>query len=91
MGNNCERRKIGGKNMVCPKCNSQNVNVTVVQTNAKTRNRGRGCLWSIGRLTLIICTCGLWLLVGKSKGKGKTKFANETQAVCQNCGYRWSI
>lgn len=45
--------------MNCPKCGSENVNVQVIQTGAKTSKKGNGCLWSIGRFMLIICTCGL--------------------------------
>lgn len=68
--------------MNCPKCGSENVNVQVIQTGAKTSKKGNGCLWSIGRFMLIICTCGLWLLVGHHKGTGKTKITNETVCVC---------
>lgn len=83
--------------MVCPKCGSENVQVMSENvgstTTGSTKSRGRGCLWTIGRWTLIICTCGLWLLVGKSKGKHKTKTTtlNEirTVAICQNCANRW--
>lgn len=77
--------------MVCPKCNSENVNVQIVNDEMSTRNRGRGCLWTCGRWFLILCTCGLWLLVGKSKGKSKTKVESSSYAVCQNCGNRWKI
>lgn len=51
--------------MVCPKCGSENVLVTTEQTSAKTKGKNMGCLWSLGRMCLIVCTCGLWLLVGK--------------------------
>lgn len=77
--------------MVCPKCNSENVTISVQQISAKTKQRGTGCLWGLGRAMLIICTCGLWLLVGKRKGTGKTKIQNETVAICQNCGYTWKV
>lgn len=77
--------------MNCPKCGSDNVSIQVVQTAAKTSQKGNGCLWSLGRLTLIICTCGLWLLVGRHKGTGKTKVKNQTICVCKNCGNRWYI
>ena len=77
--------------MVCPKCGSENVNITVEQVSGKTSARGNGCLWTLGRWTLIICTCGLWLLVGRHKGTGKTKFKNETVAICQNCGNKWAV
>lgn len=74
--------------MTCPKCGSENVTVTLEQTGAKTSAKGNGYLWKFGRIMLICCTCGLWLLVGKHKGSGKTKFKNKTAAICQNCGNR---
>lgn len=77
--------------MVCPKCGSKNVQVTTEQKSAKTSGKGSGCLWKIGRTCLIICTCGLWFLIGKHKGTGKTKFKNQTVAICQNCGYTWKV
>jgi len=77
--------------MTCPKCNSQNVNVTAEQTGGKTSIKKSGCLWSLGRLFMIVITCGLWLLVGKRKGTGRTKFKYRTVAICQSCGYRWNV
>ena len=77
--------------MVCPKCGSENVQVSSEQVGAKTKSRGMGCLWTIGRWTLIICTLGLWLLIGRRKGTGKTKFKHQTVAICQNCGYKWNV
>lgn len=77
--------------MVCPKCGSQNVTVSTEQTGGKMSGHNRGCLWKFGRICLICCTFGLWLLVGKSKGKGNMKFKNQTVAICQNCGNKWNI
>lgn len=77
--------------MICPKCGSENVNVTVEQVSGKTRTRNTGCLWTLGRWTLILCTCGLWLLIGKRKETGNTKFKNKTAAICQNCGHKWYV
>lgn len=77
--------------MTCLKCGSEKVNIQIVQTGAKTRERRRGCLWTLGRWTLILCTCGLWLLVGKSKGKHKTKIEHKKIALCQNCGFEWDV
>ena len=77
--------------MICPKCSSENVQVTIQQVSAKTKNRGMGCLWGIGRAMLICCTCGLWLLVGRRKGTSKTKFKSKTVAICQNCGNTWNV
>jgi len=77
--------------MVCPKCGSNNVNVQMVQTSAKTKHNGRGLLWGICRGLLILFTCGLWLLVGKSKGKSKTKIKNKSMCICQNCSNNWEM
>lgn len=73
--------------MVCPKCNSENVNVQVVTDKIKTNHTG--ILHSLGRLTLILCTCGLWLLVPKRKENSKVK--NSNIAVCQSCGHSWKV
>lgn len=77
--------------MICPRCKSENVTVTMEQTGSKTSMKGNGCLWGLGRTMLIICTCGLWLLVGRHKGTGKTKMNNRTVALCQNCGNKWNV
>ena len=77
--------------MICPRCSSENVNVTIEQVSAKTKKKGMGCLWWICRSMLILCTCGLWLLVGRRKGTDKTKFKNKTVAICQNCGHKWNV
>jgi len=77
--------------MTCPKCGSENVNVMVEQVSGKTKTNKMGCLWTLGRLTLICCTAGLWLLVGKRKEKGTTKYKNKTVAVCQGCGNKWYV
>lgn len=77
--------------MMCPKCKSENVNVTSEQVSGKTSIKGNGCLWTLGRWFLILITFGLWLLIGKHKGTGKTKFKNQTVAICQNCGHRWKV
>ena len=77
--------------MVCPKCKSENVTVTTEQVSGKTGTKGTGCLWALGRWTLIICTCGLWLLIGKRKGTSSTKFKSQTVAICQGCGNKWKV
>ncbi|MCL1851475.1 MAG: zinc ribbon domain-containing protein [Peptococcaceae bacterium] len=74
---------------VCPKCGGTHISFQAVNITMGTRNRGRGCLWTLGRWTLIFCTLGLWLLVGRSKGKSNTKIKSQTLAVCQSCGNRW--
>ena len=77
--------------MTCQKCKSENIIVSTEQVSGKTKTRGTGCLWTLGRWMLIVCTLGLWLLVGKRKGTGKTSFKNRTVAICQNCGHKWNV
>lgn len=77
--------------MTCPKCGSENVNVISEEVGSKTSAKGNGCLWKMGRMLLIVCTCGLWLLVGKHKGTGKTKVKTQTFGLCQNCGHKFKI
>lgn len=79
------------RGLTCSNCGSGNVQISMVQSSASTRNRGRGCLWSIFRGILIMGTAGLWLLVGKSKGKSKTTIKSTKTAVCQNCGNSWAV
>lgn len=77
--------------MICPKCNSENVEVTTEQVNAKTRKRSTGCLWKIGRWFLNLFTLGVWRIFGKRKGTEKTAYKNQTVAICQDCGHKWKV
>lgn len=77
--------------MICPKCQSANVTIQMIQTGSKSNHKSGGCLWGIGRMFLIIFTCGLWLIIGKHKGGSKTKIKNKKIAICQNCAYEWKI
>ena len=69
--------------MKCNKCGSENIQVVAGNSSVK----GTGLLWRIGRLILVVCTCGLWLIVGKRKGK----IRNKTKAVCLSCGVKWDV
>lgn len=75
--------------MKCAICGSENVNIQIVQVGAKSSTKGKGCLFTLGRWLLIICTFGLWLIFGKKKAKTKTTFQNRKVAICQNCGNEW--
>ena len=77
--------------MTCPKCESENVNITLEMVESETGMKKAGCLWGIGRFFLIICTGGLWLIIGKRKATLKTKFKNKKIAICQNCGHKWKV
>ena len=63
----------------------------MVQTGAKTNTRKSSILAWFGRQLLIICTAGLWLLVGKRKSMSKTRFSNKKMAICQSCGHSWRV
>lgn len=78
-------------NMRCPRCGSYNVQISMVQTGAKTHSRGTPIGQRIGRWLLIYFTLGLWLLVTKRRTYSKTKFQNEKMAICQSCGYSWKV
>jgi DNA-directed RNA polymerase subunit M/transcription elongation factor TFIIS len=77
--------------LTCPKCKSEKIIVNTEQISGKTKTKGAGCLWTLLRWLLIICTCGLWLLFGKRKATSKTTFENQTVGLCQNCGNKWVI
>lgn len=80
--------------MICPKCNSEDVNVQVV-SEQKIEKAGHGCLWW--------CLIGWWLVPGlwlfatlpmlvlKMFGVGKKKIttSHKTKCICQSCGHTW--
>ena len=82
--------------MVCPKCGSENVSVQAV-TESKLVDKHRGCLWwcCIGWWWIPIKWLFLTLpaLLFKIFGHKKQKIKNSThtEAICQNCGYRWKV
>ena len=75
----------------CPKCGSNNVSIQIVQTGSVTNTKKKGCLYSLFRTLLIICTLGLWSLFGKKKEKSRTTYTNQKVAICQNCGHQWNV
>jgi hypothetical protein len=70
--------------MKCGKCGNENIQVV---SETKGKMHGGSFMQSLGRLFLIIITCGLWLFVPKGRGKIKTR----TKAVCTGCGKSWYI
>ncbi|MCL2708218.1 MAG: hypothetical protein FWF03_03780 [Defluviitaleaceae bacterium] len=75
----------------CPKCGGSNISYQIVQTGSTTKAKSAGCLWSLGRAVLVICTCGLWLIIGKRRGTGTTSVFNKKMAICQSCGKSWNV
>lgn len=83
--------------MVCPKCNSDNVTVQIVN-ESKLITKHHGILWwlFIGWWWLFIKWLFLTIpaLIFKIFGIGKRKKIKNIQkkvAVCQSCGNSWNI
>ena len=82
--------------MVCPKCNSENVSVQVIN-EVELKNKHHGIVWWI--------LVGWWwipikwivftipALIVKIFGHKKVKTINKEKSVCvcQNCGHRWDV
>lgn len=81
--------------MQCPNCNSENVQVQLVETGQQTNKKGIGFgghVNNTARKATAFCTLGLSnLFWKKSKGTNKTKTFNATMGICQNCGNTWII
>lgn len=79
--------------MSCPKCRSNMVTATFVQTGAKSTHKGVGLgghLNNAARGLTAIGTLGASNLIWKkSKGSTETTFKNEKVFICQSCGYSW--
>lgn len=73
--------------MICEKCLSSNCRVDIVIDNINTNNTS--LLRKIGRLLLIINTCGLWLFIPSRKSNSKIN--NCKLLVCNNCGHTKKI
>lgn len=81
--------------MQCPKCKSDNVNISFEEVSSKTKKHGNGLgghINNTARGLTAMCTLGMSnLLWKKSKGNEKTKNKMEKFCLCQNCGYSWKI
>lgn len=81
--------------MNCPKCQSDNVNVQMVEKGQKTKKHGNGFGGHMGnaaRGLTAVSTLGMSNLVWKkSKGTNKTKTQSDTMAICQECGNSWKV
>ncbi len=86
-----QENRLNANALRCARCGSNNIQVSMVQTGAKTNTRNASLSSRIGRMLLIYLTAGIWLLVTKRKTQSKTKFINQKMAVCQNCGYSWTV
>lgn len=78
--------------MICKRCNSHNVNVFAV-TETHTKKRGIFYWlffgWLIDVLLWIFLTIPR-LIISLFRSR-KIVSKTTTQAICQNCGYRWKV
>ncbi len=79
--------------MICPKCQSQNVQFMFVEKGSRTARHGTGFGGKVNnaaRLTMAVSTVGMSNLVWKKSG-GTQRTKNQTQkmAICQDCGKDW--
>ena len=77
--------------MTCPRCKSENVTVQIQTTGLHTKEKNKGIIHAVCRLTLICFTCGLWLLLPSQRGSSKSKVSSQKIAVCQTCGHSWKV
>ncbi len=81
--------------MKCPKCKSEDVNISFEQVGAKTKKTSIGLgghINNTARALTAVSTLGMSNLIWKkSTGESKTKMKNAKVCLCQNCGYSWEI
>lgn len=81
--------------MICPKCGSENVNISMEEVGSKTKKHGVGLgghANNIARGMTAVVTLGMSNLVWKkSKGTEKTKAVTAKVCICQACGNSWEI
>ena len=85
--------------MICPKCQSNNVTVQLVETGQKGKTTKTslgvgGHAYNATRGLMAISTLGMSnLFMKKTKGKehSKIKTKNETYCICQECGNTWKV
>ena len=77
--------------MICKYCGGENVTFTSEQVSTKASENVMQPIMKFIRVALIICTCGLWLIVPKFKFAKKTKIQYREVAICQTCGKKWRV
>lgn len=77
--------------LTCPTCGGTNNSVQFVNTGGKSKTNHVSPILRWGRAIMIICTCGLWILVPKRKENTKIITKNQKVAICNCCGYSWNI
>lgn len=82
--------------MTCPKCGNENVSIQVVN-EATLKTKHHSFLWwlFIGwwwkMLMWLFLTIPMLIIKIFSRKKQKVVNKQSTVAVCQSCGYRWTV
>lgn len=81
--------------MICPNCNGENVQTTLVQTSSRIAHKSTGFgghMNNAARTITAFSTAGMSNLVWKkSNGGSKQKFRHTKTALCQDCGFDWKV
>ncbi len=81
--------------MVCPKCGSENVTISMEAVGSKTKKTSIGLgghVNNAARSATAFCTFGMSNLVWrKAKGEEKSKAKLKKVCLCQNCGKSWFL
>ena len=82
-------------NNVCPRCGGNNVRIDIVQCGGKVKKKGCGFgghLNNAARAITALFTLGISnIFWKKSMGTENQMYTSNRMAICQNCGYTWTI
>lgn len=82
--------------MICPKCNSQNVNTQIVN-EVELKNKHHGIIWwlFVGWWWLpikwLIFTLPALIIAIFGHKKQKVVNKQKTMCICQDCGHSWNM
>ena len=82
--------------MICPKCDSNNVNTSVIN-EVTLKNQHHGIIWwlFVGwwwvPIKWLVFTVPALILALFGHKKQKAVNKQKTVCVCQSCGYRWNL
>lgn len=77
--------------MVCQQCDNDEMSFSSERVSTKIRQKRMGILYKLARLILVVCTFGLWLIMGAKKQTGKMIHKYRTVAICQGCGHKHEV
>ena len=85
----------GSRDLRCPRCKRNNINVQIVEEGSRTKKSGVGLggnVYNAVRGVANVTTLGIaGKILPKATGKEKTKNKIVKTAICQDCGHSWEI